>query len=474
MGAERIEISTDILQAISSDQAFYYNIIPKKVNGTSITFYCGPKTDKTSLSLELKVLFGREIFLESMNEDQLQRNLATYYISNKVSTGNTANMLSQEGFLETIINEAYKINSSDIHIEASEEKGRVRLRVDGKLIERFNIRKEDYPALVNKIKILANLDISEKRLPQDGRISLKDKENIQDIRVSVIPSIYGEKVVLRLLKKSTTDISLEDLGMSAAQLEVYSSGVRRINGIVLISGPTGSGKTTTLYATLNLLNTMAVNILTIEDPVEYTINGVNQVNLRDDIGLSFSRALRTFLRQDPDIIMLGEIRDDETAQMAIRAALTGHLVLSTIHTNSAWGIITRLHDMGIQPFLLASTLNMAVAQRLVRKLCIHCRQEVEEEKQMKIPKTDFRMPQKYYQPVGCQACNFTGYSGRIAVFEIIEICEELREAIKIDRTEINEYIRAKQIPKLSVSAYDLFCRGETSLDEVFPILTTDY
>ncbi len=474
MEADKIDISIDILQVISSDQAFYYNIIPKKVNGTAITFYCSLNTDKATLSQELKVLFGKTILLESINEDLLQRNLATYYCRNKVSPATKTNTLNHEGFLETIINEAYQVNSSDIHIEASEEKGRVRLRVDGKLLERFNIKKEDYPALVNKVKILANLDIAEKRLPQDGRISLKDAQNVQDIRVSVIPSIHGEKVVLRLLKKSTIDITLKDLGMSAAQLDTYSSGVRKSNGIVLISGPTGSGKTTTLYATLNLLNSKEVNILTIEDPVEYTINGVNQVNLRDDIGLSFSRALRTFLRQDPDIIMLGEIRDDETAQMAIRAALTGHLVLSTIHTNSAWGIITRLHDMGIQPFLLASTLNMAVAQRLVRKLCIHCRQEVIDEKQLKIPKTKFCMPRKYYKPIGCPACNFTAYSGRIAVFEIIEICEVLREAIKTSRSEINEYMHSKQIPKLSASAYNLFCRGESSLDEVFPILTIDY
>ena len=242
----------------------------------------------------------------------------------------------------------------------------------------------------------------------------------------------------------------------------------------LISGPTGSGKTTTLYATLNLLNRKDVNILTIEDPVEYTVAGVNQVNLREDIGLTFSRALRTFLRQDPDIIMLGEIRDNETAQMAIRAALTGHLVLSTIHTNSAWGIVTRLLDMGIQPFLLASTLNMAVAQRLVRKLCVHCKQKVIDESQERIPKSDFRLPLSYFKPAGCPKCNYTGYSGRIAVFEIIEICEELRLAVKAGRTEISDHMQERQIPKLSSSAYDLFCRGESSLDEVLPILMSDF
>jgi len=299
-------------------------------------------------------------------------------------------------------------------------------------------------------------------------------KRIQDIRVSVVPSLHGEKVVLRLLRKTTTQITLEDLGMDLCQLEMYKSGVRKSHGIILISGPTGSGKTTTLYATLNLLNDKEVNILTIEDPVEYTIDGITQVHLREDIGLSFSKALRTFLRQDPDIIMLGEIRDNETAQMAIRAALTGHLVLSTIHTNSAWGIVTRLHDMGIQPFLLASTLNMAVAQRLVRKLCPQCKEEVISGGNDCISRTRFTIPERYYKPVGCPSCNYTGYSGRIAVFEIIEICEELREAIKASKTEINEYLSSKGIPKIPASAYNLFRRGETSLDEVYPILSTDY
>ncbi len=474
MSTERIEISTDTLQVVSSDQAFFYNILPKKVNGTSITFYCSSAADKMTLSMELKVLLGKTILLESLNDDVLQRSLASCYVRPKTTAGSGKDVLNQDGFLEIIIAEAYKINSSDIHIEATEEHGRVRLRVDGKLLERFIIRKDDYPALVNKIKILANLDIAEKRLPQDGRISIRNRNTTQDIRVSVVPSIYGEKIVLRLLRKSTTEITLRDFGMSDTQLSAYEVGVRKINGIVLISGPTGSGKTTTLYATLNLLNRKDVNILTIEDPVEYTIAGVNQVNLREDIGLSFSRALRTFLRQDPDIIMLGEIRDNETAQMAIRAALTGHLVLSTIHTNSAWGIVTRLLDMGIQPFLLASTLNMAVAQRLLRRLCKHCKQQVIDEAQPGIPRTLFKMPLIYYKPVGCPECNFTGYSGRIAVFEIIEICEELRLAVKAGRTEINDYMKERQISKLSASAYDLFCRGESSLDEVLPVLMSDF
>lgn len=474
MSADTIEIGTDLLQAISSDQAWHYGILPKKVNGKAISFYCEQDSDMTALSAELKVLFGKSIMLEPIDKELLQRSLSHYYLRNRSEGRMKAKTLQQEGFLERIIDEAYNIDSSDIHIEASETSGRVRLRVDGRLMERFLILKEDYAALINKIKIAANLDIAEKRLPQDGRISLRHETRVQDIRVSVVPSIHGEKVVMRLLKKTTTEITLESLGLRARQLETYKNSVRKSHGIILISGPTGSGKTTSLYATLNLLNRKDVNILTIEDPVEYTIDGITQVHLREDIGLTFSRALRTFLRQDPDIIMLGEIRDAETAQMAVRAALTGHLVLSTIHTNSAWGIVTRLHDMGIAPFLIASTLNMAVAQRLVRRLCSHCRQETTEQAHMPIPRTCFSFPDRYWMPSGCPECNYTGYSGRSAVFEIIEMTETLRNAVKENRTEIKDYLVSERIPKLAESAYDRFCRGETSLDEVFPILSTDY
>jgi general secretion pathway protein E/type IV pilus assembly protein PilB len=469
-----ITIETDLLQKISADQAWYYLICPKLITGSSMSFYCSSEANRDTLSMELGVLFGKTVILEAVPDEILQKTLSKYYIKSTSGSETEKRLLKQDGFLETIINEAYRINSSDIHIETSENEGRVRLRVDGKLIERFKIRKEDYPTLINKIKIKANLDIAEKRLPQDGRIKLTNSEESQDIRVSIVPSIYGEKIVLRLLRKTATAITLDDLGMIPSQIEVYRKCARKSHGIILISGPTGSGKTTTLYATLTLLNNNEVNILTIEDPVEYTIEGITQVHLREDIGLTFSRALRTFLRQDPDIIMLGEIRDVETAQMAVRSALTGHLVLSTIHTNSAWGIVTRLLDMGIPPFLLASTINVAVAQRLVRKLCPFCRKEVNNISPTAIASTKFKQPKKHFEPVGCPSCNFTGYSGRIAAFEVIEITEELRESIKTSRTEINDYINAREINKLSSSAYDLYCKGVTSLDEVFPLLSTDY
>src|SRR5690606_34052163 len=322
--------------------------------------------------------------------------------------------------LDSLIWEARQLKSSDIHLESFEDRGRVRIRIDGMMVARYSLSKADYPALVNKIKIMSNMDIAEKRLPQDGRIHYEKQGERFDIRVSVLPTLHGEKVVLRLLNSNAADIDIESLGMSEGDLANYLHGVKKPNGILLISGPTGSGKTTTLYATLKYLNKDTTNVLTIEDPIEYTLEGINQVQLRENIGLTFGAALRTFLRQDPDIIMVGEIRDPDTANMAIRAALTGHLVLSTIHTNSAWGTISRLIDMGIPGFLIANTLNTTVAQRLVRLLCPACKRTAP------MDNADYPKQFKPYYEVteravatGCGQCHYTGFKGRKAVYEII-------------------------------------------------------
>ena len=288
------------------------------------------------------------VVLEPCDRDELQHYLTTNYRQGKHM--DVSQIGYSNDFLEKILLEAKAIGSSDIHFEPYEHKSRVRLRLDGKLLEYYSVPISDYPTMVNKIKIRANLDISEKRLPQDGRITVSSNGEEFDIRVSSLPTLHGEKLVLRILSRDTGSMDLTALGMTERELERYREGIKKPNGIVLISGPTGSGKTTTLYATLKQLNDGATNILTIEDPIEYTLEGVNQVQLKENIGLDFSSALRTFLRQDPDIIMVGEIRDVKTANMAIRAALTGHLVLSTIHTNSAWATISRLIDMGVPLF----------------------------------------------------------------------------------------------------------------------------
>ena len=366
------------------------------------------------------------------------------------------------------------LNSSDIHLEPYEHKARIRVRIDGKLVERYNIDIKQYPSLVNKIKIQSSLDISEKRLPQDGRIFIKNESLGQlDLRVSVLPTLHGEKIVLRILGSDNLDISMEQLGFGKSDLALYLESVHRPSGIVLVSGPTGSGKTTTLYATLQLLNQSIRNILTIEDPIEYTLEGINQVQLKENIGLDFPAAMRTFLRQDPDIIMVGEIRDKSTAEMAIRASLTGHLVLSTIHTNSAWGIVARLVDMGIPSYLLADTLNAAVAQRLVRLLCNNCKTATSLDKKA-FPR-GFKTPnnlKSYYVANGCEDCFYTGYRGRKAIYEIIPIDETLSFHIKQTDMNVKQILTEKGHASLADNALKLVSSGLTSPEEVYPILSS--
>ena len=419
------------------------------------------------------MLLGANIKLESTPLEEVTYLLNKHYRLMRSNEAGVKHFTKKaDDFLDTLIEEAKQLSSSDIHIEAYEAEGRVRVRIDGKLIERYLIAKDQYPSLINKVKIKARLDIAEKRLPQDGRIEYNSNGIKVDIRVSVLPTLHGEKVVMRLLNNDSTDINIEKLGFKQEELKRYLEGIKQPNGILLISGPTGSGKTTTLYATLKILNQKDTNVVTIEDPIEYTLEGINQVQLKEDIGLNFTKALKTFLRQDPDVIMLGEIRDADTANMAIRAALTGHLVLSTIHTNSAWGTVTRLIDMGVPPFLIASTLNTSVAQRLVRKLCSHCKKEGELNS-ADLPRT-YKAPYvlpKVFEPVGCDQCYHTGYSGRLAVYEVIPFDNELAEAVKRGDFEIRELLKERNIKSLADNAFEVLAQGITSVSEVYPILS---
>ncbi|RWU09968.1 GspE/PulE family protein [Pedobacter chitinilyticus] len=469
-----MNIPLDTLHLIHQDMAVHYRVVPKQLQDNVLVVYADEEQVDETLRDELQIMLNYEISFEALPKTEMNRLLATHYLQNHNEGQNQqlGAIYANDDFLVTLINEAKKLKSSDIHIETFEQKARVRIRIDGMMIERYQITKEDYPALINKIKIMANLDIAEKRLPQDGRIHYKSSASEAfDIRVSVLPTLHGEKVVLRLLSNSSTNIDLNTLGLSAEDMHNYLQGVQRPNGIILISGPTGSGKTTTLYATLKLLNKNTRNILTIEDPIEYTLEGINQVQLRENIGLGFASALRTFLRQDPDVIMVGEIRDPETANMAIRAALTGHLVLSTIHTNSAWGTVSRLMDMGIPGFLVANTLNTTVAQRLVRLLCPQCKQEV--------PFDGSGYPKQFKPPVtlatqftaaGCSHCFYTGYKGRKAVYEVIPIDAELAFEIKQENMYIDEQLKQRNIKTLGENAFELFATGQTTLEEIFPLL----
>ena len=459
-------IPTETVQLLSASDASAYRLVPYGCDGDLVRFYGSDAKDYADVSEELEVLHGWRTAIETISEEELQRLLLQYYRSEKSgpTTCRTAETDSGRSFLYSLIGEALRDCASDIHIECYKDRCRIRLRIDGRLTERYVIEKQHYAPLINQIKILSDLDISEKRLPQDGRIGY-DRDGVKfDVRVSVLPTIYGEKVVMRLLTRRSELLELGNLGFTPRQYEDYCRAVCRTFGMILICGPTGSGKSTTLYATLRRLNASTDNILTIEDPVEYTLEGVNQVQLKEEIGLTFGSALRTFLRQDPDIIMLGEVRDPDTAQMAVRSALTGHLLFSTIHTNTAWGAVARLADMGVHPYLIADTLVMTVAQRLVRLLCPHCKRQAAARIPLPIE------ADVYFEAVGCERCYYTGYAGRRAIYEVIPMDDELAAAARNGDTDIAPLLAARGITSLRDAVADLFRRGETSIDELIPML----
>lgn len=471
------EIPAEVLQQITAAQAWHYQVLPFRLEAGGILFYGNAVSRDTEE--ELAFLLGKSVAVETVETDMLLQALGKFYrqeIAGHLKSDKPSAVSSAEFHknlnLDLLLGEAKSLNASDIHLEPYEHKCRIRFRIDGILVERYVIRAEDYPSLVNKIKIRAGLDIAEKRLPQDGRIFVSDGTHKFDIRVSSLPTLHGEKIVMRLLTGSESRIDLHALGFQQNDLQHFLQGIQRPNGMVLVSGPTGSGKSTTLYAALQLLNNYERNILTIEDPIEYTLEGVNQVQLKEAIGLDFASALRTFLRQDPDIIMVGEVRDVNTANMAIRASLTGHLVLSTIHTNSAWGIVARLLDMGAPPYLVADTLNTAVAQRLVRRLCPNCKTRVPGS-QIQFPR-QYQPPQKLewaYEPKGCDQCFFTGYKGRQAVYEVVEIDRELANCIKEIRLDVRDLLQEKGVIPLADNAFQLLAAGQTGFSEIYPILT---
>lgn len=468
MSENSFNIETSLQQLITPEQAHHYRIVPTDQD-TNILKFLTDSVHPLSLKSELQIILGKDIQLEETCKASIDKYLNLNYRSHQQNQAKELHFSND--LLLDIIHQAKSIGSSDIHFEAFEYKCRVRFRIDGKLIEQYIIPTQEYPTIINRIKILAQLDISEKRLPQDGRINISTPESEFDIRVSSLPTLFGEKIVLRILSKDATVVDLNALGFTEIELKRYKEGIKNPNGIILISGPTGSGKTTTLYATLKELNNDDTNILTIEDPIEYTLEGINQVQLKESIGLDFSKSLKTFLRQDPDIIMVGEIRDVLTANMAVRASLTGHLVLSTIHTNSAWGTISRLIDMGVPAFLIAATIKLSVAQRLVRKLCNNCK--TKEPISQDILPDQFVLPENFkyhFTPQGCEDCYHTGYKGRKAMYEIVPITKEIIGAIKNNVLEIDGYLIEKKIATLKTNAMNLISDGTTSVEEVYSLL----
>jgi general secretion pathway protein E len=377
--------------------------------------------------------------------------------------------------LNALLSEAIKEGASDVHIETFEDHVTIRFRVDGILREVLVPPRVLAPLIVSRIKVMAKLDIAEKRLPQDGRITLRIGGRAVDVRVSTMPTNHGERAVLRLLDKQSAHLDLAQLGMEPEIEKLLRDLITRPHGIILVTGPTGSGKTTTLYAGLTVLNGKERNILTVEDPIEYDLSGVGQTQVNSKINMTFARGLRAILRQDPDVVMVGEIRDLETAQIAIQASLTGHLVLSTLHTNSAIGAITRLDDMGVEPFLLSSSLSAVLAQRLMRLLCTHCKRAApaspSECELMGVSKEN---PPTIYHQVGCQHCRHTGYNGRSGVYELIAIDDELRTMIHDGASEqkMRKHARAS-FPSLRQDGYCRVLRGVTTLEEVLRVTSED-
>jgi type IV pilus assembly protein PilB len=489
------KINPEIIKIITPDFAYGNGIVPLRIDKNLLTlgicnnndvqlindieFFTGMqikilKLTEENLYKELKKLYGEQDYGYNIKDSNLGEFEVVEKVNDSIENGelqNKINEISVVSLVNQIITNAIDANISDIHIEAYEGKYRVRYRRDGVLQEVMNPPMDKKQAIISRLKIMADLDIAEKRRPQDGRIRVKRDNHVIDIRVSTLPTDFGEKIVLRILDKSQLNLDLEKLGFEINDLKLFKRIAESPYGMILVTGPTGSGKTTTLYATLNYLNAPEVNILTIEDPIEYNLVGINQSQVKSDIGFSFVKALRSFLRQDPDIIMVGEIRDQETAEIAVRAALTGHLVLSTLHTNNAPDTLTRLLDMGQEPFLISSSVKIVIAQRLLRTICKNCK-EVEK----KPPKLD-RLTKltdnvfkniKFYRGKGCEKCSNTGYLGRTAVFEIMPISRAIADAINRRATsrKLKEIACHEGMHSLQQSAINKLKDGITTVEEV--------
>lgn len=498
------EIDEAVAKLVPAEVSRKYNIIPVNKTGATltvamtdptnifaideITFVTGYRVEPVVASEEairaaIDRHFGssREIELRKVMEDLSQVDEAALELMEESEDINLEKLEAESSeapvvrLVNIILTDAIKRGASDIHIEPYEKVFRVRYRIDGILNEVMTppLRLKD--AIVSRVKILSKLDIAEKRLPQDGRIKLKVKVEGKgrdlDFRVSTLPTLFGEKVVLRLLDKENLQLDLTKLGFEKSSLKRFEDAILKPYGMVLVTGPTGSGKTNTLYSALSRINTPTVNILTAEDPVEFQLPGINQVQMKEAIGLNFAAALRSFLRQDPNIVLVGEIRDFETAEIAVKAALTGHLVLSTLHTNDAPSTVSRLMNMGIEPFLVATSVNIIAAQRLVRRVCSQCKEETEVPVQalLSVGFSEAEAPNlRLYHGRGCDRCNGSGYKGRVGLFEVMELTEDIRELILSGATAVE--LRRKAIEEgmitLRQSGLQKIRDGVTTIEEV--------
>jgi type IV pilus assembly protein PilB len=502
---DEFEIETAVIQLIPEDVAIKHTVIPVNRAGSTLILATADPSNIFAID-DIKFLTGYNIQPVVAAEDAIRRAVDRYYDKSSsledvmgdfddsdidlihgeddVDVGELAKASEDAPVVKLvnlILTDAVKKGASDIHIEPYEKSFRVRYRIDGVLYEVMKPPLKLKNAITSRLKIMAELDIAERRLPQDGRIKLKmGRGKEMDFRVSVLPTLFGEKVVLRLLDKSNLQLDMTKLGFETDQLRVFQSSIHQPYGMVLVTGPTGSGKTTTLYSALSELNKTSENLSTAEDPVEFNLPGINQVQMHEEIGLNFAAALRSFLRQDPDIIMVGEIRDFETAEIAVKAALTGHMVLSTLHTNDAPSTVNRLLNMGIEPFLVASSVNCIVAQRLARRVCDECKEtdpEVSTDQLLEAGLAPDLV--KKVVPVkgrGCRVCSETGFKGRVAVYEVMELKEELKEFVLngASALELKREAGRLGMQTLRQSALRKLAEGITTLGEVFRVSSADH
>lgn len=475
-----------LIEMIPTETAINYRVLPLERNNGSIRLAADDGMDSNQVS-DIAFILNKQVKVESWPEAEIDQALKHFYDYQENNEENveteykvldstpppiarTNDQLEESSIIDivnSIISKAIHQHASDIHVEPFEAFVKVRYRIDGALHTRNELSVHLKNALISRIKIMADLDIAERRRPQDGRIRVTNGEKKIDLRVSTLPTDFGEKVVLRILDKGVLSLDLTKIGIEPTELQYFKEAVASPYGMILVTGPTGSGKTTTLYATLNYLNSERSNILTIEDPIEYNLEGINQSQLKSDIGYTFSSALKTFLRQDPDVIMVGEIRDVETAETAVRAALTGHLVLSTLHTNDAATTITRFIDMGVAPFLVASCVKLIVAQRLVRTICKHCFTETSE-MQSHAHSSEFAEIEKFYIGTGCKYCHDTGFTGRTALFEVMSMNEETQNLViqSASAQEIKQAAIKAGMKTLRQSGIEKIKQGLTTIDEV--------
>jgi len=498
------EIDRDVIKLIPEEVALKHTVIPVNRAGSTLILATADPSNIFAID-DIKFLTGYNVEVVVSSEVAIKAAIDKYY-DKSASFADVMSDLDVEDLeliqdeddvdvgelaresedapvvklVNLILTDAVKRNASDIHIEPYEKEFRARYRIDGMLYEVMKPPMKLRNAITSRLKIMAELDIAERRLPQDGRIKLKmGRGKEMDFRVSSLPTLFGEKVVLRLLDKSNLQLDMTKLGFEQQQLDVFKDCIHRPFGMVLVTGPTGSGKTTSLYSALAELNKISENISTAEDPVEFNLSGINQVQMHEEIGLNFAAALRSFLRQDPDIIMVGEIRDFETAEIAIKAALTGHLVLSTLHTNDAPSTVNRLLNMGIEPFLVASSVNCILAQRLARKVCEECKErdtEVTKQALLDAGLSEEEIAKAtLYRGRGCRNCSETGYKGRIAVYEVMELTEELKEFVLNGASSMElkrEAIRGGMMT-LRRSALNKLVEGTTTLSEVLRVSSSD-